>query len=664
MLTTLPPVDGDGPLLSCPGRWAWWPAWSARLLSRSAAACVGRRRCCRCWPHCRPGRGHPARRTPSAIRCGCRARFRRRWPWAGWRIRARRASAPVHGGSSAGVASPWVARSSCSRRRSRCRRARSSPATTTPTAPWSARGWSPVRHRPLPLAARGLPQYVDQGEKDDPANVFDKTLFTVTGARPDPRADRRHGRLRRAGLGRLERRPAGCGRRLVPACLLDHRQPGQRDEVDGDGHDRRRLFRRLVADHRRAAGRGLRLGDPEAKSESFRYNLATSTAVVPSGIRRGDTYSFTAVQPDDELTARDAGLDGARPPRPREPAFVKEPATDWSEKANTADGSGARDRRPPQDRGQVLRRGPQVRAGVPPRALPPAPLRRIPQRPADRRQRRAVRRGHGPARQRGRRPARVVMGAVVPEDGVVTGEDVEAWVELRAADGSWRTLPTEEFMSKEPPAEQLPETNTPMSGTVVPPPAPIPPPSDAGDQSDADLKERKATKDDKDEEESSPSGSRLGRLRRQVRRRAAVPAGGSLAAIVGLKVLRRRRRRGAVVVSARFVGAWRELVDHAQTRPTGAARTHVTRRDSRARSGRSLLRRWPAAPTASSSGRRLRRRAPRRRTGNPWTERKAMSHAVGRRRRWLAAISLASLRRGKSTPSAASAAPRLRPVRR
>ena len=47
----------------------------------------------------------------------------------------------------------------------------------------------------------------------------------------------------------------------------------------------------------------------------------------------------------------------------------------------------------------------------------------------------------------------------------------------------------------------MPETNTPMSGTVIPPPNPIPPPSDAGEQSDADLKERKATRKKADEDE-------------------------------------------------------------------------------------------------------------------------------------------------------------------
>ena len=50
----------------------------------------------------------------------------------------------------------------------------------------------------------------------------------------------------------------------------------------------------------------------------------------------------------------------------------------------------------------------------------------------------------------------MVLGAVVPEGGRVTGKDVAAWVELRAADGSWKTLPTEEFMSDTPPADQVP----------------------------------------------------------------------------------------------------------------------------------------------------------------------------------------------------------------
>ena len=223
-------------------------------------------------------------------------------------------------------------------------------------------------------------------------------------------------------------------------------------------------------------------------------------------------------------------------------------------------------------------------------------------------------------------PARVVLGAEVPEGGVVTGKDVSAWVELRAADGSWRTLPTEAFMSDEPPADQLPETNTPMTGTVVPPPAPIPPPSDAGDQSDADLKERKADKKEADEEEDEESVvDRAARLDRRWSRRTSgarcSPSCSWSAPILGLKLLRRRRRRNAAVVSARFVGAWRELVDHArdlgQPVPLGPT---VTRREQSGAIGSEQ------APVPGAPRRRLRLRPehprggrPRRRTGRLWT---------------------------------------------
>jgi len=50
-------------------------------------------------------------------------------------------------------------------------------------------------------------------------------------------------------------------------------------------------------------------------------------------------------------------------------------------------------------------------------------------------------------------PARVVLGALVPAGGVVTGADVHAWVEIRVGDGSWRTLPTSAFMDR---VDQLP----------------------------------------------------------------------------------------------------------------------------------------------------------------------------------------------------------------
>lgn len=122
-----------------------------------------------------------------------------------------------------------------------------------------------------------------------------------------------------------------------------------------------------------------------------------------------------------------------------------------------------------------------------------------------------------------------------------------------------------------------------------------------------------------------------------------------LAAVVGLKLLRRRRRLGAASTSARFVGAWRELVDHArdlgQVVPLGPT---VTRREQSRDIGSehapALARRadsyvfGPAVPDPAAAS-------------SYWKQvdaaRREMSSGVGRRRRFLAAVSPASLRRGR-----------------
>jgi hypothetical protein len=170
---------------------------------------------------------------------------------------------------------------------------------------------------------------------------------------------------------------------------------------------------------------------------------------------------------------------------------------------------------------------------------------------------------------------------VVPEGGTVTGADIHAWVELQVADGSWRTLPTELFMDDDRPAEQQTTRQQQLSGSVVPPPAPIPPPSTAGEQNDADMKVRKnrTTAKQQAAETVAPVPRWLGLVIAYV----GVPLVAVtivLSSIVVAKLLRRRRRRTRSKVSARFVGAWRELVDHArdlgQPIPVGRG---VTRRE-------------------------------------------------------------------------------------
>ncbi|MCW2853041.1 MAG: hypothetical protein JWM84_2705 [Nocardioides sp.] len=93
-----------------------------------------------------------------------------------------------------------------------------------------------------------------------------------------------------------------------------------------------------------------------------------------------------------------------------------------------------------------------------------------------------------------------------------------------------------------------------------------PAPPTLAEQNDAELNARKGDRD-ADEDGGLPAWVRVVLLY------VALP----LSSVVLAKVLRRRRRRAADRMSARVVGAWRELVDHArdlgQPVPVGAGWT-------------------------------------------------------------------------------------------
>jgi hypothetical protein len=651
LLTTLPPVDGDGPLLVLP--------WLLGLLAGLLGTSLSHLRLRRVWlTALLPVLGLTAV-LAAVILLGVRHPQSLAVQGAvfaalalGWlALRARRASATVHGGTSGwgrlAVGAGLVALAS----------ALAVPASALVMGEDDGdravvRNWVEppfdIGRYPSPLA--GFRKYVDLLGKKDSANVYDRTLFTVAGAPAGTR-------VRIATMDHYDGMVWGASDDALPEAAADSFQrvsstidnpvegtPVRATVTIGEGYDGAWLptigaLRSL----------DFRIGDPDGKAEAFRYNLATSTAVVPTGLQEGDTYSFTAVVPDDTLDASTVASSAPVPP-PEGTEFLKTPAAQWTARATT-----------PIERvraiAEHLRTEGKYSDGV-------------------RKSEQVYHPGHSIQRLSGGFvqaqqmvgndeqyaalmallagevgvPARVVLGAEVPEDGVVTGKDVSAWVELRAADGSWRTLPTDDFMSDEPPADQLPETNTPMTGTVVPPPAPIPPPSDAGDQSDADLKERKADKKKADEDEEETSV--VDRLPGWVVVVATYVGGPLLVllllvgAVVGLKLLRRRRRRHAPAVSARFVGAWRELVDHArdlgQPVPLGPT---VTRREQSGAIGSdrapSLARRadgfvfGPGTPAADAAA-------------AYWetvdAERRSMSRSVGRRQRLLAAVNLRSLR--------------------
>ncbi|WP_191278192.1 transglutaminase-like domain-containing protein [Nocardioides flavus (ex Wang et al. 2016)] len=665
LLTTLPPVDGDGPLLVLP--------WLSGMLAGMVGLALAHLPVRRAWlAAVLPVAGM------TVVLCGVillgvrhpQSLLVQGSVFAGlalaWlAIRARRASATVQGGSRSWTrAAGAVAMLGLAAALAHPASALFADDDAERTV---ARNWVEppfdIGRYPSPLA--GFRKYVDLKGKDDPANVYDKTLLDIEGVPADTR-------VRFATMDRYDGMVWGATDNALPGPADDSFQrvsstidnPVEGTEVDATvtlGEGWSGVWLPTVG-----ALRSMRFetGDARAKAEIFRYNLATSTAVVPSGMQPGDRYSFTAVEPDDELGEDTVGSSDLAP-LPQGAAFIQGPAEKWTEKAGAdpmdrvlaaaehlrsegkySDGIGRTERI--YVAGHSVWRlsdefvnAPQIVGNDEQYAATMALI----------------------ANDIGV-PARVVLGAVVPEGGRVTGKDVQAWVELRAADGSWKTLPTERFMSTTPPADQVPETNTPMSGTVIPPPNPIPPPSDAGEQSDADLKERKTKRKEADDEEEGLIPGVPGWVGVVL-----TYVGGPLllvalllGAVIGLKAWRRHRRRSADSPSARFVGAWRELVDHArdlgQVVPLGPT---VTRREQSAgivsRQATSLARRadsfvfGPGVPEVTAAA-------------TFWesvdAERRAMSQEVGRWQRARAAVSLRSFRRTSpargASPSAEEAA--------
>lgn len=495
---------------------------------------------------------------------------------------------------------------------------------------------------PSPLAS--FRRYVEVPEPDGRVNLYDVPLFTVEG----PPAGTR---VRIATLDVYDGIVWGAGGDPVPGSAVDTFQRVS-STIDNPVPGRRVEARVTVEEGWSGvwlptvgALRGLQFDGERAQmsEETFRYNLATSTAVVPSGVREGDRYSLVAALPDDEVSPDDAPSSAVGEVA-LAAGFLDTQADQWS--------AGQTE---PMRRvfavAEHLKREGRYSDGVRPDERVYHAGHHL-KRLADEFVNYPIMVGNDEQyaavmallANRIGVPARVVMGAVLPGSGVVTGADVSAWVELQVADGSWRTLPTEAFMDFDRPAEQPPQDQREMSGVLVPPPAPVPPPSTAGEQTDTELQARKNPADDTDDAGGLPAWLRA----------VLLYVGGPLlllAALLGsvvlLKAWRRRRRRRAGRTSAQVVGAWRELVDHARDlgRPVPVA-GGVTRREQS-----SLVGSGAAADLARSAdglvfGPQV---PPATAVETFWAavdvERRAMSRAVGPRRRLVAAFSTTTLRR-------------------
>ena len=394
---------------------------------------------------------------------------------------------------------------------------------------------------------------------------------------------------------------------------------------------------------------GISFHGPRATSDEtyFRYNLATGTGVLPGQLQPGDSYTVHATLPASTLP-KNATPDTPDPALTAASAFVQQYATKLSGTANAPmarvlaiaqqlrDTGAYSDGLLPDQHGiwpghstyriDAFLRGPQIVGDDEQYAAAFALM----------------------ANQVGV-PARVVLGAI-PENGTIRGKDVHAWVEVQISDGSWRTIPTDQFMDpNRPPQKQPPQKEQQAQGHIVPPPVTSRPRSSLLDAAQANTKSTQKTKK---APPKAAAGFHLPWVVVVTAKWGGPPVGAIVlvcALIIGLKAMRRYRRRNRGTPASRVVQGWREVVDHA--RDLGIAlpggRTRREQGALLAALGVDPLARLADAhvfgPDEPADGV----------AGAYWEEihraRKQMSRGVGRWQRWWAAVSPASLRRTPRT---------------
>ena len=619
LLTTLPPVDGESRLLVA--------ALAARPGHRAARRLVlsrGRAPAVRCSSRSLPllpplallGAGDPARRDPARLAVAAGDGVRRAGPGlARPALRPRRrahAQRPGQAGPAgrrcrAGRAwpgcwpCPWApGRSATTRTGWSCAPTSTRRSTSGSTPPRSRRSGGTSSRRTVRSSRRtSTTRRCSRSRGCPPAAGCGSPCWTATTAwsgepattpSPGPTDDTLPAGLRRSSTTPSRARRSTPGSPSGPAGA-------------GSGCPRSGALQTLRFDCRRPATRS-------------RSPSATTWPPPPAssrtGLQPGDVYTFTAVSPRDALTPETvpSGNVGEAAERRGLPghaggAVVRGRAP--------ADAPRARRRAAPQVRGQVLRRR---RARARRSTTPATTGYRLTDDTGGVNSPFVVGNDEQYAAwmallaNRIGVPARVVFGAIVPDGG--DGHRCRRARVGRAAGGrrDVATLPTELFMDDDRPAEQQTARQQPLSGSVVPPPAPIPPPSTAGEQNDADMKVRKnksTAKQAAEEDAAGPVAQWVGRavaLRRRPAararasccRRSSWPSCCAAAdAVPGRKV------------SARFVGAWRELRrPRPRPRPAGADRARGD--PARAVPPRSSARapgRWPIAADSHVFGPRL-----------------------------------------------------------
>lgn len=265
-------------------------------------------------------------------------------------------------------------------------------------------------------------------------------------------------------------------------------------------------------------------------------------------------------------------------------------------------------------------------------------------------------------------PARVVMGFAPPAGGgadaaaadggswTVRGADATAWVEVPFTGIGWVAFdptPDDQRVEQQP---DPPNEVAPRAQVLQPPPPPQPPQEINSDTVDSGNNDQR----NDDQDEPPPDTADLLRTVLTVALWVIIPLiliGGPIALVIWLKARRRRRRREAAIIADRFSGGWDQIIDTATdfgyAGPRGRTRSETAADLDRAFGGSTLL---------------LARRADERVFGPEdldgdeaarfWADVDAavlgLSSTRGRWRRWRAALSTRSLRRGRPVPGKAA----------
>ena len=278
----------------------------------------------------------------------------------------------------------------------------------------------------------------------------------------------------------------------------------------------------------------------------LRYNRATDTALLPGGLDLREDYVISAIPVADRLTEKNKPWPTpdtrSRTPRPS--------STSPPRRGRSAPGPTCR-----RSSGSPIGCGPAAATATAPSA--------------GRRSSRPARTPSGSTRASSTRrpwwattsstpppwpcspnrlgvPARVAVGTVLDKNGVIKGKHLDAWVEIRVANGSWRVLETDEFMGHRAPKRD----DVKLTPVKLPPEQADPTPPE--EQQPEDLPEPDIRADQDDKDVPLPRWPLF----------LLLPA--SIMLIPVAKVVRRRRRRSAALASTAYLGGWDELLDTAR----------------------------------------------------------------------------------------------------